>query len=376
MRQPIIVQRLGWYFATAQGVFTFDAPVVTSISSPNGPPDWDVAGLLQVLTVSGINFVENSVAQDTAYKTVPLVGGTACGITTFVSTTSLQCAGVAGLGLAVDISFVGLGSAQRDGPRSDMVGLSATLQSSFSYDAPIVTHFFPKNRPLTGGSLLTVNGWNFGNIARVATIGVALGCTVCLSSRWVSNSAVVCTTPRGQQKTDVVMVRTAKIASQQTSMSRPGFLFGCSEYNNGLLAPTEVGLVGRLATSDYSYDSPVINIRDMVANGPVSGGQPLSISGLNFAVDESRRPTSHVTIGASECSSVVWLAASVMSCTTRPGLPEYLHASKYRQRECRLAVLACMLWRTSVKLLWTTALVCMLGIVDQFQPFCHASVAC
>jgi hypothetical protein len=315
--QSIIVERLGWYFGTIRGVFTFDAPVVTSTSTVNGPVDWDVAGQLPLLTISGINFAASSVARDMPYNTVALIGGTACSQTSFISTTSLKCAGVAGFGLALDISLDGRDATQRAGQRSDLVGLSATLRSCFSYDAPVVTHFYPPNRPLTGGSSLTVTGWNFGTRAR--SFGVAVGCTLCTRSTWVSNSAVLCATPPGQLKTDMVMVRTLRTASDQTFATRAGFLVGCSEYSNGLLAPAEVGLVGKLATSDYSYDSPVIDILGVRANGPVTGGQPLSVSGLNFAVDDARQPVSALTIGSSECSSVVWLAASSLSCTTRPG---------------------------------------------------------
>ena len=106
------------------------------------------------------------------------VGDLACRKSVWLSATSSACMVPRGMGwgLPVSVELVG--------------GQQASVQNKFSYEAPVVDSYHPRNGPPRGGFWVTISGRNFGYLdtSPVASVGGR----ICLETYWMSNTQIMC----------------------------------------------------------------------------------------------------------------------------------------------------------------------------------------
>ena len=169
----------------------------------------------------------------------------------------------------------------------------ATRTELLSYDRPVVSSSGPGNQPTTGGNPISLAGRNLGinSYSGAARISGNLesvpsnvnGGTACESNLWSSETSVVCLAPRG-------------------------LLF---EY--GFIAT--VGILLSTRSQSLTYDAPVINV-NILANGPTSGGNTLTVRGQSFGwLDIS----SKLRLGGTACMSSSWTSTSALFCQVPEG---------------------------------------------------------
>ena len=111
------------------------------------------------------------------------IGDLACRKSVWLSSTSSACMVPRGMGwgLPVTVELVG--------------GEEASVQKKFSYEAPVVDSYHPRNGPPRGGFWVTIAGRNFGHLdtSPVASMAGHL----CLETYWMSNTQIVCRGPPG-----------------------------------------------------------------------------------------------------------------------------------------------------------------------------------
>ena len=112
--------------------FTYDAPVVTQLSTINSPTSAGVS-----VTVSGFNF---GLGVDPVNV---LIGGTACAQSQWVSGSSVTCLAAPGQGLSQAVGM-------------NLDNVVGTLAGTFTFDAPILSHSSGTNGPTTGTNQVTV----------------------------------------------------------------------------------------------------------------------------------------------------------------------------------------------------------------------------
>jgi hypothetical protein len=167
-------------------VLTYDTPVLTAFMAPNAPPSAS-----STISLLGFNF-GNYVAE----PVVAAVGGTSCTTSVWISQTHVNCAVPVGLDYAkeIQLTVTACPTGKLDCPTPQKV-FGKSLKS-FSYDSPVVTHYFPSNAlPRDGKAIITISGTNFGQ-SKANKITASIGPTACLESTWLSESSVACTTPR------------------------------------------------------------------------------------------------------------------------------------------------------------------------------------
>ena len=71
----------------------------------------------------------------------------------------------------------------------------ATVPNKFSYEAPIVDSYHPRNGPPRGGFWVTISGRNFGFLDTSPV--AAIGGRICLETYWMSNTQIVARGPPG-----------------------------------------------------------------------------------------------------------------------------------------------------------------------------------
>lgn len=247
--------------------FTYDSPSITRLHVPNVP---STSGA--TVTLMGTNF---GPAEPSA--TVK-IAESQCSTTYWMTATQMVCAVKVGVGSSKAITL-------------EVNGLPGTFFLAFSYDSPIVTQAGPLNMPVTVGSSVTVTGTNFG--AQDSSFQVAIGSTVCLSSAFVSTTTLKCA-------------------------PTPGAGAGVSAY--------VVGSVGSNPDKAYefSYDSPVVSYAGSVTNGPTSGGNTITILGMNFGASEVLATRAGV-IALSECKTTVWTSDSSVKCEVPDGIGNMRH---------------------------------------------------
>jgi hypothetical protein len=239
--------------------FSYDAPVVTHSSPYNGPMK---AGA--VVTVEGSNF------GPAGSSSTALVGISFCMNSEWLTTTTVKCTTPHGTGNGYQINLVENGN----------VG---TQTGRFSYDAPIVSHLDPANGP-TAGVLLTVTGMNFAS--RDVSATVAVGPSVCPAVTWVSDSALVCTTPVITDSSVYAVLLTVATGSDVSAAS-------------------------------FQADSPVLTAF-APSNGPAAGGTVVTISGQNFGTAALAVDTSSSVQGVA-CSASTFVSGTSLLCTTPAG---------------------------------------------------------
>ena len=111
------------------------------------------------------------------------IGDLACRKSVWLSSTSSACMVPRGMGwnLPVTVELTG--------------GQQAAVEGKFSYEAPIVDSYHPRNGPPRGGFWVTISGRNFGHLDTSPTVSV--GGRICLESYWMSNTQILCRGPPG-----------------------------------------------------------------------------------------------------------------------------------------------------------------------------------
>uniref|UniRef100_A0A6T7TMM8 PDZ domain-containing protein n=1 Tax=Hanusia phi TaxID=3032 RepID=A0A6T7TMM8_9CRYP len=111
-----------------------------------------------------------------------LVGNATCKRSVWLSSSSSACMVPRGMGWNLPVTV-------------DLKTSSATLEGRFSYEAPVIESYHPRNGAPRAGFWVTISGRNFGH---VDTRPVAyLAGRVCLETYWISDSRVLCRGPPG-----------------------------------------------------------------------------------------------------------------------------------------------------------------------------------
>jgi hypothetical protein len=67
------------------------------------------------------------------------------------------------------------------------------------------------------------------------------------------------------------------------------------------------------ASAYFTFDAPVVSSRfDASTNAALSGGAPLTLTGLNFALDDK---TMSASVGASACGTLSWTTMTMLKCS-------------------------------------------------------------
>jgi len=178
-------------------VFSYDAPVLTMLTSKNGPT---TAG--STVTLVGKNFGTYS-----GHNPVTSIDGSPCIDNTWISYTSVLCAGSAtGTGVSKSVGLT----------VGDAIG---TFFHAFTYDEPVALTLVSPNSPVTGGSVLSLIGVNFGMDGSTPT--VIIGLTECKTSVWTSFSTLECVVARGYGKDNLraTAIVDSLIGTQQSVFS-------------------------------------------------------------------------------------------------------------------------------------------------------------
>jgi len=273
--QPQQSSAVASILGTSSTVFSFDSPTVTLVFNNGVMTGGSYA------TITGLNFG--------SYEVTPSaqLGMTACGTTSWSTTTSLWCVTLQGIGIQLDSPVI----------VSQQVG---TYQNAFSFDAAVVTLSYPPNLALTGKAMISVYGLNFGSLDYSPT--TSIGSTQCDTANWMSVSSLKCLVKAG------------------------------SNQNQPFVPVTIAAAVGT-GNRVFTYDAPVISmLAAMRQNSPMSGGASVTTWGLGF-FSVNLTPTILIGSGAANnpdgvCSTSSWSALTSMRCQTREVLPLN---SNYRQ---------------------------------------------
>lgn len=207
----------------------YDAPVIDSIQGLDGP----TAGGTTIRLV-GRNFGNGlavTVFVGNAGR-LPVVG---------FSQTHVECRLPAGRGAAVPVRAVVAGQPGNERP--------------YRYGAPVVLSVDGQGGATVGGSVITINGTNFG--ASAADLEATIGgrpCSTASSTGSVSHVQFTCTLPPGQGGAETVRV---VVAGQPSNVDR-----------------------------SYAYAPPVLATVGG-AGGPTRGGTRVSLAGTHFGVDRA-----------------------------------------------------------------------------------------
>ncbi|MCU0749126.1 MAG: IPT/TIG domain-containing protein, partial [Akkermansiaceae bacterium] len=223
----------------------YDAPSVSEITAASIPTSGNVP-----ITIRGVNF---------GLAPIATVGGSSIVVT---SSSHTQIVGTLPAGQGINRPLV----------------VTAALQASspylLSYDPPVISSITPGTTSTEGGTLLTIQGHNFG--ADPLVLFGSQSITPLLGS--VSHTQLVIEAPPGQG-TDI---------------------------------PVRVSLEGRVSAPQlFSYSPPVLS--SITPNkGPSAGGTTIILAGSSFGLDPS------VTIGGTEVTSTR-LSHTQVSAIVPPG---------------------------------------------------------
>jgi hypothetical protein len=242
---------------TLAGVFTYDSPVVSATLQQNAPPS-----SAHSVTLLGMNFGSSNLS-----PTI-MIGSTSCLSDVWISSTSMACGGVVGLGVSYSVSV-------------DVTSLVGTQLSAYSYDAPILSSLSLMNVPTTGGSVIEVLGVNFGTTD--PTPSVVLNSKHCSSIIWSADTRIDCHAPSGSSSSNLSTISVSSIIGTSSTV--------------------------------FSYDSPVVTFLNP-QNAPTSAGQSITTLGFNFG---STDPTASTSISGSVCSTASWSSVSSVQCASPVG---------------------------------------------------------
>ena len=239
--------------------FSYKAPHVTSIFPMGGI----TAGGFPA-TIYGSNFGTAD------YTPAASLGDFVCGSTEYTSDSSVKCDVPPGAGTQYVLVTV---AGQSPGPASDI-----TLE--FSYDPPRVSSISRVNDATSGGSVMTIFGFNFGVVDTSPTASVGLVSQYGVPTTWVSDTTIITHTPFGAGKDLSIFVELGRLTATTTKL--------------------------------FSYDKPSLTAVSP-RFGPTSGGYTVTVSGLNFGSPAS------ANIGSTSASVV---AGSIAPQSVRILAPE------------------------------------------------------
>ena len=333
--------------------FSFDPPAVQTPGAFNAP---HTGG--STLTITGVNFANRDPSVSV------LVGTTGCATNSWISATQLRCA----------VSKYGFGDAGPLKIEAIIDGQSGTAVKFFSYDGAVITFQSNVNAPQSGGTSLTISGFNFGGYSN-PTPSLSIGNSLCVTTSWVSNTQLQCNMPMGFGAVASAKVTIGKIAKEYTgrfsfdspaisfsvnangpttgasSVTIHGMNFGSSDASGSVQTgsatqqacattswSTATQLTCQLADSGsgagllvtflvsastgtfvgaFSFDSPVTT-NVVASNAPAVSGTTITLSGLNF---KKANPSPTVTIGSTSCTSVQWVSDTALVCGVDKGTP-------------------------------------------------------
>jgi hypothetical protein len=237
--------------------FTFDAPI-GSHAYFNSP-----ASGHKSVTVLGLSFGGMDPTPTLALGAAP------CFTATWTTQTWMRC---------FNRGFV-------DSPQAlqpTVAAVVGTALNLFSFDAPVASAALPKyqdiatNIPLSGGTSLTVGGFNFGEYSDMS-LTVTLGTVACFTSSWTSQTSVECLTDDVGEYPGVAIVTVASIVG------------------TGL----EV----------FSFDAPALSY--LTRNTPATGGASITMSGMSIGL---RDFTVTASLTSAECTTSSWTSSSTLLC--------------------------------------------------------------
>jgi len=163
-----------------------------------------------------------------------------------------------------------------------------TFFQAITFDAPSVTAG-GRNTPFSGGASITVMGLNFGELEH--THSAALSTALCVTSSWLSATAVTCA-PGPMREVDPPLDVTAWLTV-------------------GSVAGTSVGV--------FSFDAAVVSA--VRQNAPHSGYASVTVFGLDFGVGEhtvtaALEQGGEGTLGV--CVTSSWSSATSVACLSNP----------------------------------------------------------
>jgi hypothetical protein len=252
---------------TLTGRFSFDNAVASAMRG-NSPHSGHAS-----LTVSGLNF---GVADQTI--TAGLEQGVqgilrVCFTSAWSSATTVAC---------------------RSNPLGEIFGQGSVTVASvsgtggpiFSFDSATASSV-DLNMPLSGQTLVTVSGLNFGVGEHTASAGLEMGGAgnvgSCSTSSWTSATSVACRMVGISDKFGVVQLTVASVAG-----------------------------TGRAV---YSFDGAVAS--EARRNAPFSGYASVTVSGLNFGVAEHTATAALSGAGSGDvglCFSSSWTSLTTLAC--------------------------------------------------------------
>lgn len=220
---------LGSQSANRVSVFTFDAPVITAMSTFNGPSNQNI----NTITLFGRNF-----------------GSVAGALSVSIGATNSAPVSVVSTGVATCVVPGGSGQGLRVAVTLDSLVSGSTSVASFTYDPPKVTAISPRNVPYVLPARITLFGVNF-----VGDTEVRVGGNVCSNGGLLTPNQVFCVPAR---PTELV---TYPLDVQVTTRSGVSRLPGSLSYNT----PTSVtvqpaGTQSALNFSLTSTDTIVLRI--------------------------------------------------------------------------------------------------------------------
>jgi len=278
-------------------LFNYHAPEVTRVQPSHAP----VAGGALV-TIHGVHFGATAPADPIIATFAGLRANKAC---KWLSDATAECTVPSGISAFVPVVLL----VEKQ--------LSTTNTKLFSYDPPHVDKVEPQHAP--EGSVLTVEGLNFGKTAKQAEgASVSLGVTRCLKTTWVSDTRLTCVVPPGVGAGRKV---TVTVARQKSNL-------------------------------DATFDFDLPSVSSVVpSHGAAAGGELLQINGRGFGPHPSNRASEWeveaarfrfkevavasplparawaeplsgvtVTIGDAECTSPEWLSPHAITCIAPVGV--------------------------------------------------------
>ena len=180
------------------------------------------------------------------------------------------------------LSLRWIGVAHRHGAATAVLTISAlvsSLKTLFSFDAPVLSAS-PSNGPAApAGSLLALDGLNFG--ALDLSLTASIGGTPCLTSSWTAASTIACRAPIGAGVARSVVV-----------------------------APS-------LSARTFSYDGAVVTALYGAPNSPTAGGASITVAGLRFGDADG---SASAAVHTAPCRSSSWSSATAVLCAVPPGV--------------------------------------------------------
>ena len=266
-----VVASLGAKMYTSMPVFTFNSAVVTDIASQNANQNTSAH-----MTIHGMSFGFSD------YSARAILG-TATEVTVWSSDTALSAVPAAGVFADVAV-IVSVGAHVLDGlgfAGCNICYQYNALTNAWSYDSVVLDDLAPPNGGSSGGFALTILGQQFG--LTDFSPETRLGGTACEFSQWMSSSAVLCSSPPGE--------------------------------NNQRVAAVTIYSRFSTRTKSFTYDELYISAVHP-RNGPKSGDTTILVIGQNLKVtDSSPLARLHETA----CKASAWVSDSVITCLISAG---------------------------------------------------------